>query len=279
MKKKLFLLSIGALCMVLCGTLSLGGKALDGGASAWASSNDSEDLLGRVVAKGEIVVATEGTWSPWTFHDEKDRLVGFDVDVARKVAEKLGVKAVFVEGEWDGLLAGLAVGRYDTMANGVEVTAERSEKYDFSQPYCYIRTAVIVRGDDDRIESMDDLKDMSTANTLASTYAQLAESYGAKTTGVDDLSQTIELLLFRRVDATLNAEVTYYDYMAQHPDANLKIAFLSDQASHVAFPLRKEEDSASLRDVIDRALSDLDEEGVLSELSIRYFGKDITKRP
>ena len=136
--------------------------------------------------------------------------------------------AIFFGGNlWDGLLAGVDGGRYDSMANGVEITEERAQKYDFSDPYCYIRTAIIVKSDDDSINSFEDLNGKTTANTISSTYATLAESYGAKTTGVDDLNQTIELLLNGRVDATLNAEVTYFDYLKEHPDANIKIAALT----------------------------------------------------
>ena len=103
-----------------------------------------------------------------------------------------------------------------------------------------------------------------------------AEDYGATATGVDDLNQTIELLLAGRVDATLNAEVTYYDYMNQHPDANLKIAALTDEASLVCIPTRKGDDSASLREAINQAIAELSESGQLSELSEKYFGRDIS---
>ena len=64
-------------------------------------------FLEQIQSKGEIVVAMEGTWAPWTYHDEDDNLVGYDVEVAQQIAEKLGVKATFVEGEWDDLLAGI----------------------------------------------------------------------------------------------------------------------------------------------------------------------------
>lgn len=235
------------------------------------------DLLAQIRERGEIVVAMEGTWAPWTYHDEEDNLVGYDVEVAERIAEKLGVEVEFVEGEWDGLLAGLDSGRYDMMVNGVDITEERLEKYDFTNPYAYNRTAVIVNGDYEEISSLEDLEGKTTANTISSTYAELAEQYGASVTGVDDLNQTFELLLSGRIDATLNAEVTYYDYMKAHPDANLKIATLSDEASQVAIPLRKGEETDSLREAVNDALAELDESGELSELSEKYFGTDISK--
>lgn len=238
-----------------------------------------KDQLARIQESGTIVIAMEGTWAPWTYHDENDKLVGYDVEVGTKIAEKLGVTPTFVEGEWDGLFAGIDAGRYDIMANGVEVTDERAEKYDFSDPYGYIRTAIIVKEDDDTIHSFEDLAGKTTANTLASTYATLAESYGATATGVDDLNQTIELLQAGRVDATLNAEVTFYDYMKAKPDAGLKIAALTEDASQVCFPMRKGDETATLRAAIDDALAELREAGTLSEISVKYFGSDITQAP
>ena len=95
---------------------------------------DGEDQLAAIKAKGEIVVATEGAWAPWTYHDEQGNLVGFDVEVAKAIADKLGVTATFAETEWDGIFAGQDACRYDIAANGVEVTDERAEKYNFTTP-------------------------------------------------------------------------------------------------------------------------------------------------
>ena len=247
--------------------------------TAGEAAEKADDLLSKIQEKGEIVIAMEGTWAPWTYHDEADNLVGYDVEVAQQIADRLGVKATFVEGEWDGLLAGLDAGRYDIMVNGVEMTDEREAKYDFTDPYGYIRTAIIVNGDNEEITAYENLEGKSTANTISSTYAELAESYGAEVTGVDDLNQTFELLLSGRIDATLNAEVTYYDYMKAHPEANIKIAALTEEASYVAIPLRKGAETESLRAAINEALAELDEEGILSELSEKYFGSDISKAP
>lgn len=242
-----------------------------------ASAETGDDLLAKIKERGTITVAMEGTWSPWTYHDDNNDLVGYDVEVAQNIAKKLGVEAEFVEGAWDGLLAGLDAGRYDIMVNGVGVTEEREEKYNFSTPYAYNKTVVIVRDDYDEISSMEDLNGKKTANTISSNYATIAESYGASVTGVDDLNQTIELLLSNRIDATLNAEVVFTDYMSVHPDAKIKIAAYSDEAEEIAIPIRKGDDTATLLEAVNDALDEMAEDGTLTELSEKYFGTDISK--
>ena len=240
-------------------------------------SAEGEDLLATILQRGTIIVGMEGDWAPWSFVDENDELMGFDVEVARAIAEKLGVEAQIVPGEWDGLFAGMDAGRYDIVVNGVEVTAEREEKYDFADPYAYIRTALIVRDDNEDIKTFEDLNGRKTASSIASTYMNMAEEYGATCYGVDTLDETLTMVLQGRVDATLNAIVSYTDYMAQHPDANLKVVATTEDASNVAIPMRKGDETASLREAINQAIAELHEEGVISELSIKYFGEDISK--
>ena len=230
------------------------------------TGESADDLLAQIKERGNIVVAMEGTWAPWTYHDDNNDLVGYDVEVE------------FVEGEWDGLLAGLDAGRYDIMVNGVGVTDERAEKYNFSTPYAYNKTAVIVRGDYDEISSMEDLNGKKTANTISSTYAAQAEAYGATVTPVDDLNQTIELLLSNRIDATLNAEVVFNDYKKEHPDSNIKIATYSDQVEEIAIPIRKGDDTVTLLEAVNDALDEMAKDGTLTELSEKYFGMDISKK-
>ena len=264
------------LALTACGSTADSAAPAESTADTAATEETGGDLLSQIQANGTITVAMEGTWAPWTYHDESDNLVGYDVEVATKIAEKLGVEPKFVEGEWDGLLAGLDAGRYDIMVNGVDITPERAEKYDFSTPYAYNRTAVITQKDNDSIKTLEDLNGKTTANTISSTYAELAEQYGATVTGVDDLNQTFELLLSGRIDATLNAEVTYYDYMKEHPDANAKIAALTADANEVAIPMRKGEETATLRAAIDTAIEEMRADGTLKELSEKYFGTDIS---
>lgn len=260
-----------AACVLICGLL------LAGCSQSGEKTSASGDLLSQIKERGELVVAMEGMWSPWTYHDESGELVGYDVEVSQKIAEKLGVKVSFVEGDFDSCLAGLDAGRYDMVVNGVTIRPDREEKYDFSTPYAYDHMAVIVKNDDDRIQKLEDLEGKTTANTISSVYAEVAKQYGAEVTGVDDLNQTFELLFSGRIDATLNSEMTYYDYMRAHPDAEIRIAAMMDNPDEIAIPMLKGENTASLREAVDQALKELSDSGELSTLSEKYFGSDISQ--
>ena len=272
MKRRTFISLMGV--MAAAGVLAMTGCSSKDTAASTASSA-TLNKLDSIQKSGKLVVALEGAWQPWSYHDSSDTLVGYDVEVSRAIAEKLGVEPEYVESDWDSLFAGLDAGRYDMVCNGVEVTEERAKTYAFTTPYGYIHTALAVRKDNEDIHSFEDLKGKTTANSLASTYMELAESYGATVQGIDTLEETIQLLTAGRIDATLNADVSFYDYLNVHPEADFKLVAQTAEASHVAIPVLKSEDTAYL-DALNAAIEALRADGTLKTLSEKYFGQDIS---
>ena len=236
---------------------------------------DEGDLLSQIKSKGKIVIATEGDWSPWTYHDRDGKLVGFDVELGQKIAEKLGVEVEFAETQWDSILEGVSSGRFDIACNGVGYSEERAASMSFSKPYAFPHMVLVVKKDNEDISSFTDLSGKTTANTASSTYASYAESFGATVTPVDDLVQTIELVTAGRVDATLNAEDTVLDYLKQHPDADIKIV-AEDEGEQYVIPAAKGDRSKTLIDAIDKIIDELRASGELKDISEKYLGKDIT---
>ena len=222
-----------------------------------------------------ITFATEGTYAPYSFHDDSGALVGFDVEIAKAIADKLGVEARFTETQWDGIIAGLDAKKYDAISNQVSITEERKQKYLFSDPYTYVYGVVIVNEDNNDINSFEDLNGKDVSLTITSNWAQVAESYGGKIVSTSGFNESIQLVLQNRADATVNDNVTFYDFIANQPDAKAKIVATSNEATESAILIRQGDDD--LQKAVNDALSQLRSEGKLEEISQKYFGTDITK--
>lgn len=239
-------------------------------------AGESRDVLKEIRDRGTVLIAMEGAWQPWTYHDEQGNLTGFDVEIGNLVAEGLGVKAEFKETAWDGILAGVDSGRFDMACNGVGYTEERAKAYSFSTPYVYTEMVLVVREDNTEIQALEDLKGKKTANSPNSTYATRAENAGAEVVYVDTLGETMEMLLQGRVDATLNAKESVDSYLAEHPEAKIKVVG-SMAGEPVAIPMQKGENTKALVEEVNRILEAAREDGRLAALSEKYFGRDLTK--
>ena len=113
MKRRTFISLMGVLAA--SGALSLAGCS--GSPASSASPAQSADLLETIRQRGTLIVALEGAWQPWSYHDESDTLVGYDVEVSRAIAQQLGVEPEYVESDWDSLFAGMDAGRYDLVSH------------------------------------------------------------------------------------------------------------------------------------------------------------------
>lgn len=266
---------IAAISLAL-GACSSGGTANSTGSSAGSSSGGADTSLSDVKSKGELVVATEGTYKPFTYHEGgSGSLTGYDVEIARAVAAKLGVKATFRETQFDGIFAGLEAKRFDMIANQISINPERSAKYDFSTPYTVSPGVIVTKAGDNSITSFKSLKGKTTAQSLTSNYYKLAQQNGANVQAVEGWAQAIALLRQGRVDAVVNDKLTYLDYIKTNPDAGLKIAAETAEKSRNAFVFRK--GSNALVKAVDKALADLQADGTLTKISIKYFGVDVSK--
>ena len=230
---------------------------------------------GEANSEKVLRVGTEGTYSPFSFRDDNDKLTGYDVDVAKAVAKKINYKVKFVEAPWDSMLAAFDANKSDVIFNQVSITPERKEKYLFSTPYSVSHPALIVNKDNNEIKDFADLKGKTSAQSLTSNYAQMAEDLGAEISSVDGFSKAVELVGDNRADATINDDVTYYDYLNQKPDASIKIVKTSDEATEVAAMFHKED--KKLAEKVDKAIKELEADGTLTKLSEKYFKKDISK--
>ena len=231
--------------------------------------------LDAIKAAGVIKIGTEGTYAPFTYHDADNKLVGFDVEIGEQIAKRLGVKAEFVEGKWDGLIAGLDVKRYDAVINQVGITEERKAKFDFSEPYIASRAALIVREDNADIKGFSDLSGKKAAQSLTSNYGKIAEQAGAVLVGTDGFDQSIALVVQGRADATINDSLSFLDFKKKQPNAPVKIAATQGEAAQSGVIVRKGD--PELVAAINEALKAIQADGTYKQISETYFGEDVSQ--
>ncbi|WP_440590384.1 ABC transporter permease subunit [Mycolicibacterium mageritense] len=225
-------------------------------------------------AAGVLRVGTEGVYSPFSYHDPATgQLVGYDVDVAKAVGEKLGVPVEFVETPWDSIFAALEAKRFDIVANEVTITPERQGKYDLSQPYSVGEGVIVTRADDDSIKTLDDVKGKTAAENATSNWSEIARKAGADVEAVEGFTQAITLLNQGRVDVVINDSIAVYAYLAETGDKSIKISGTVGEKSEQGFAARK---NSGLLPELNGALDELRADGTLAEISQRYLKTDAT---
>lgn len=233
------------------------------------------EISDRVEQTKVLKVGTEGTYSPFSFHNKAGKLTGYDIDVISEIAKRLGLKVEFKETQWDAMFAGLNSKRFDVIANQVGATDERKEKYDFSTPYNYSRAVIVTRKDNNNVKTFADLKGLKSAQSATSNYTKLARDNGANLVTIDNFGQTVELVNQGRVDTTVNDQLVVLDYLKHHPKANIKIAVKRDQKMGSNFTFLKNE--KPLVEKFNKALAEIKADGTLLKISQKWFNDDITK--
>lgn len=233
--------------------------------------------LEEIKKKGEITIAVDDTFPPMNYRNDKNELVGFDVDLAKAVSKELGVKANFIPTAWDGILPGLDAKRYDIIMSSMGITDERKQKVDFVE---YLRLGQILAvqsGNPLNIQTKEDLSGKIVGVQMGST----SESAGKEIDGVKELkayngyTDVFNDLALGRVEGVIVAEAVGRYYKSLKPEV-FDVAGDSFLKLPVGIAVRKDDDS--LEKALNDAVQKLKENGTFSEISKKWFGEDVTKQ-
>ena len=216
-------------------------------------------------------VGTEGVYAPFSIK-QGDDFTGFDVEVMKAVGERLGVEVEFVATPWDSMFAALAAGRFDIVANQVNVNPEREKLYDLSDPYVDTAGVLVVAEDNpEGIEELSDLKGKRAAENLTSSWAEVAKDHGAEIVGVDGMNEAMSSLKEGRVDAIVNDKLAVRNYIATSPDPGVKIVAETDDQAQSVFAAKK---GTGYMPEINQALAEMEEDGTTQAIYDKYFSAD-----
>ena len=289
MRKKLWktaavIMAASAMLLTACGgtgdnTSSENTEAQEGNSSNDASgeSESGEDLsLQKVKDAGKFVLGLDATFKPMGYTDENNEIVGFDIDLAEAVCEKLGVELVKEPINWDTKEQDLSVGKIDCIWNGLSVSPSREEAFNLSEPYMK-NAMVFVVPESSHINSVDDLAGKKVIVQNGSTAQDtLAASQLAANMEISSIATNVEAL--QQMDINLVDAVFMDEVVAQYEIQNSGKAYrildegLSEEEYAIAF---RKEDQA-LRDEVQKILSELKADGTVGEISTKWFGSDIT---
>lgn len=243
---------------------------------AMAPAAHAADLLDEVKARGTLRIACEGTYPPFNFKNDKGELTGFDVDIAKALAAKMGVKAEFTTTEWSAILAGLQAGKYDVIVNQVAATDQRRQTFDFSGPYVISYPQLIVRANETRkLDTPADLKGKKIGVGQGSNFAALAQSIeGAEVRTYPGAPEYLQDLATGRIDAAINDSLLI-PYLKAKTKLPVKAGAAIGKPESNAIPFRK--GSPKFKAAIDKALDDLKKDGTYARISTQWFERDVSQ--
>jgi cystine transport system substrate-binding protein len=235
------------------------------------------DLLDSAKARGTLRIAMEGTYPPFNFKDQKTgQLAGYDVDVARLLAARLGLKPEFVSTEWAAILAGLGAGKYDVIVSQVGITPKRLEAFDFSEPYTYSSPQLIVRKDERaQYASLADLKGKRVGVGQGSVFEQQAKAVpGITVKSYPAAPENLQDLAVGRIDAALNDSLMVA-YLLNNSPLPIKAGARVGNIERTGIPFQK--GNPRFKAALNKALADAAADGSLKKISVKWFGMDVSR--
>lgn len=253
------------------------------GGESDTTSEEETTAWDEIQEEGSLTVATSGTLLATSFRDEEsDELTGFEVEVAREVAERLDLEVEFKEMGFDEMLSSVQTGQVDIAANDIEITEDRAEEFIFSTPIKHSYGTAVVRKDDlSGIETLEDLEGKKAAGASTSIYMEIARSYGAEEVTYDNASNEVYLrdVSIGRTDVILNDYYLSTFGVAAFPEMNITIhPDIKYAPSEVGLVMNK--DNEELAENVNRVLEEMLEDGTITEISEEFFGgADVSVKP
>lgn len=249
-------------------------------ASSASAPQQKASLLERIQNKGTIVVATEGNYAPFTYHDkDSQQLTGYDVEVVRALADKLGVTVEFRELKWVGILPSVESGEIDMAANQISLSSpERQAIFDKAEPYSWSGISILTRKDDERIKQYEDMKGLRAAQVTTSSYGEQVAKAGGRVHPSESMYQSANLVRLKEVDFTLNNSLAVLHYLKQSPDADMKVAWTSPTNEKKGSGIVMLKGNPEVLAKVNEAMSELKADGTLKRLGEQFFGEDVSEQ-
>ncbi|WP_338551849.1 amino acid ABC transporter substrate-binding protein [Paenibacillus sp. KS-LC4] len=270
-----FLLLACWFLVVACSTGPERQETIKPAAGAESAAPSGPNALEAVQARGTLRIGTEGTYVPFSYHDENGKLVGFDVEIAEEICKRIGVEPDFIETPWDEIFTGLDENAFDVVFNQVSIREDRLEQYQFSDPYIYSHIVLLVKQDNMDVKRLSDLNGKKAAQALRSNLFDIAQRYGAEIVPATGFDEAISLLLTGEVDATVNDALTYLDLKHRQPEMPIKIVDEMSEATASGALFTKGHDELVL--AVNGALAAMKKDGTYLEISKKYFDTDVSR--
>ena len=261
-----------SLVLLLVATMLFASGQAESGAAAGEDTS-----LDYILDKGELVLGLDDSFPPMGFRSEEGEIVGFDIDLAREVTERMGVELALQPIDWDSKILDLNSKDIDVIWNGLTITAEREDKITFSKPYIANRQIVIVQADSG-IETKVDLDGATVGLQLGSSAQDAVEAEPdvldtfAELARYQDNVQALLDLEVGRIDAVVVDEILGRYYISQKPDT---FAVAKEHFAEEEYGIGFRKGEVAFRDRVDELMDEMVADGTAAEISRKWFGEDV----
>ncbi|MFF2092653.1 substrate-binding periplasmic protein [Paenibacillus sp. NPDC058174] len=278
-KKRFFPIAAAILVLALvlgaCGSNNTN-KGSNNNAPSPTPSAQTSNLLDQVKESGVLKVGLMGTYAPYNFTNEKNEIDGFDADIAKEIAKRLGVKVEFTAQDFSGLISSLQAKKFDAIISQVTITDERKKVIDFTEPYITNEVKIIVPEKNTTITKLEDFKGKNIGVGLGTNDETYLRDVAIPQVGkftiktYDDVITSLQDLNAGRIDATIN-NIHALKPIVDKNGFKIKAVGEAIKADSAGIAVRK--DNPEFRDALDKALKDLKADGTYDTIFEKWFGE------